>query len=179
MSILRRAVYAIVRTVRSEPLRKVPDGFVVLVDTREQSPLFLGARLYNGERCVVNGVPFEGATLHDGDYTVRGMENVVAVERKMLSDFDAYIGKERNAKTLPKLKRLSEMKWASLVVEVSERELFGKRKYGKITGAHARGFLCKVECEYGIHTYINAQRTAVEQYVIDRLLYAWKKWGKR
>ena len=171
---------AIVRPVRKDPpLRKVPDGFVVLIDTREQSPLFVGRRIVSAEHKVVRGIPFEGATLHDGDYTVRDMEHIIAIERKMLSDFDAYIGKERNTKTIYKLERLRDMKWAALVVESDESELYGKRKYGKMTGAHARGFLCKAELEFGIHTYINANRAALEQYVLDRLLYAWKKWGKR
>lgn len=158
---------------------KLSTDAVVLIDTREQSPLFVRKRLGVGEQSVVNGVTFEGATLHDGDYTVRGLELMVAIERKMLSDFDAYMGKERNTKTIPKLERLACLKWAGLVVETTEDALYGKRKYGRMTGAHARGFLCKAEVQYGLDVYVSDDRAMLERWVIDRLMYAWKLWGDK
>ncbi len=56
---------------------------VALVDTREQSPLDLAP------------LASITATLATGDYSVRGLEHVVAVERKSLPDLLACVGRER------------------------------------------------------------------------------------
>jgi len=60
-----------------------PDQVTVLVDTREQRP-------YDFPTMRV-----QPATLTAGDYSVRGMENDLAVERKELSDLISCIGPGR------------------------------------------------------------------------------------
>ena len=47
---------------------------VLLVDTREQRPLRF------------SHLPAESATLYTGDYSVKGLEEYFAVERKSLAD---------------------------------------------------------------------------------------------
>jgi DNA excision repair protein ERCC-4 len=49
--------------------------FTIIIDTREQSPYTFGE------------IPIEVATLQAGDYSIKGMENVVAIERKSLNDY--------------------------------------------------------------------------------------------
>ena len=60
-----------------------PENVCALVDTREQLPLFLSPL-----RSVTT-------TLATGDYSVRGLENIVAIERKSLPDFLSCVGRER------------------------------------------------------------------------------------
>jgi DNA excision repair protein ERCC-4 len=58
----------------------------IVVDSREQAPfLFEG---YGAE--VAQG------TLTAGDYSLAGLESLVAVERKSLSDLVACLGRERD-----------------------------------------------------------------------------------
>lgn len=61
-----------------------PEDVVALIDTREQLPLRdLDLRT-------------ETATLVTGDYSVRGLEHLVCVERKSLEDLAACVGKQRD-----------------------------------------------------------------------------------
>jgi len=63
----------------------LPDAAVVaLIDTREQSPLNLSP------------LRSEPATLATGDYSVKGLEHVIAIERKSLPDLLACCGRERD-----------------------------------------------------------------------------------
>ena len=62
--------------------------FTAIVDTREQTPLKL--ELKAGE--VLRSEP---GTLYTGDYSVKGLENHIAIERKSLDDLMGCIGKGR------------------------------------------------------------------------------------
>jgi ERCC4-type nuclease len=59
-----------------------PENLVALIDTREQCPLDLAP------------LAVEMATLQTGDYGIRGLESIVAIERKG-DDFWAAIGSDR------------------------------------------------------------------------------------
>lgn len=58
------------------------EDITALVDTREQAPLDLL-------------IPSEVAKLVTGDYTVKGLENLVCIERKSLPDLLGCIGRDR------------------------------------------------------------------------------------
>jgi ERCC4-type nuclease len=139
-------------------------GFVLVVDTNEQRPLFLERQ----PDLIVHR-----HELITGDYAIKGYEEMACVERKMLSDFDAFMGKERERKTIPKLERMREMVWSALVIEASELDVFGPRRHGRMTGEHARGFLKKCRVQYGIHVFISTERAELERYILDHLAYVY------
>ena len=60
-----------------------PEDVIALIDTREQ--------------CAWDLAPLrsEPATLTTGDVTIKGLEHLVACERKELSDYIACCGRER------------------------------------------------------------------------------------
>ena len=60
-----------------------PEQVTAIVDTREQTPLDLAP------------LRVEVGTLDTGDYSIRGLEAVVRVERKSLPDLVACCGRER------------------------------------------------------------------------------------
>lgn len=60
-----------------------PEDVCALIDTREQLPLDL------------EPLQTVAAALPTGDYSVRGLEHVVAIERKSLSDLLCCVGRER------------------------------------------------------------------------------------
>ncbi len=65
------------------PATLAPESITALVDTREQTPLDL------------TPLRIEAATLESGDYSVRGLEQVIRIERKSLPDLVACCGRER------------------------------------------------------------------------------------
>jgi ERCC4-type nuclease len=142
----------------------IPKGFALIIDTREQQPLFTAPP---------TGLTIVRRKLDTGDYSVDGYEDALCVERKQNSDFYGYIGKERD-RTVKKLEALSKMRFAALVIEETEARLFGVQRYTKLTHEHARGFLKMVEVKYGIHTLICHNRVTLERWILDRLAYGYK-----
>ena len=82
----------------------------VVVDTREQAPYdFAGASCYAG-------TTVEQGSLPTGDYAIRGLEHLVAVERKSLPDFVACLGRERD-RFVRELERGRGLECFAVVVE--------------------------------------------------------------
>lgn len=66
--------------MRKEPK---PEQFTAIIDSREKRPLDLSPlKMLQG-------------TLYTGDYSILGLENHIAIERKSLEDFIACCGRER------------------------------------------------------------------------------------
>jgi len=160
-----------------KPVR-LPDPFVLVIDSREQRPLFLEDRIEVGSTKIIDCAVCE--RLHvvcekcpDGvDYTVKGYEQYVGIERKQISDFFTYIGRDRK-RTDYKRAMMAELLFAGLVVEADIEELEIPYTYSKrITAEHVRGFITSCNVKYGIHTYFNRNRTDCERWVLDRLVCA-------
>ena len=90
----------------------------IIVDTREQEPYTFSPR-----------VSTIRAKLHAGDYSILGMEQRVAVERKSMADFVNTIMHSRK-RFFAELSLLKHMR-AVVVIECSWRDL--------ITGAYSTG----------------------------------------
>lgn len=102
------------KTPSDEPLT-VP--FTVVIDTREQRPFeFAGltSDARHGRRPLV--VPTTVGTLGQGDYSLVGLSDTVAVERKSHADLVGTLsqGRERFER---ELERLAGLLWAAVVVE--------------------------------------------------------------
>lgn len=65
-----------------------PEKIIAIVDTREQRPLSLEYK----EGCKLKS---ESGTLYTGDYSLKGFEKHVAIERKSLDDLMGCIGTQR------------------------------------------------------------------------------------
>ena len=102
------------------PAKFPADAITALVDTREQTPLDLP-----GLRC-------EPGTLTTGDYSVRGLESVIAIERKSLPDLVACCGRERE-RFDREVKRLMAYPVRALVVEASWSDIEAGNWRGKMT----------------------------------------------
>ena len=139
-----------------------PDGFILVIDTREQEPLF---------RRPPKGLVTVRQTLHNGDYSIKGFEDRFAVERKKISDLYSYLGKE-SARTIEKLKRLREYEWAALVIEADEATVLQTSPdaaiFGKMHPEAIRARLVSIEVRYGIHIYYNKSRNSISRWLLDR-----------
>ena len=88
----------------------------VLVDTREQQPFPLLANHPNwigGEKHVA---------LKTGDYSIEGMEQLLALERKNLADIVACIVTNRQ-RFLSCCQRLTKFRWKAILIEASYEDL--------------------------------------------------------
>jgi len=143
----------------------IPDdgGFKIVVDTREQKPVFDLSLPYVIRTKVDNG-----------DYTLLGMESLVAIELKRMSDFMGYIGKERKQHTEPKLVRLKPYVFKALCVLESEASVLSPaQRYSRLSPEHVRGFLTALHVKYGVVTYFNPDVVSMRRWMLDRLIYAY------
>ncbi len=105
-----------------------PESVVAVIDTREQLPLDLSP------------LQTVGGTLSTGDYSVRGLEHVVAIERKNLSDFLGCIGQHRE-RFDREVQRLLAYPVRTLVVEASWQAIEAGEWRSQVTPAAALGSL--------------------------------------
>ena len=91
-----------------ERLQAHKTGPVIVRDTREQ------------RGWTFDGLRVEVATLQTGDYSVRGLEQVVAIERKSHQDLYNTLATVRSrARFARELERAKELRFFALVVEVT------------------------------------------------------------
>ena len=130
-------------TARAGGADKVVDGPVVVIDTREQRP-------YHFEQSVV-------LTLGTGDYSLLGMEDRVAIERKSKSD--AYsslgVGRERFQRELV---RLAGYDYGAIVIEASLEDFLVAPQF---SGLKPKAALCSLlawSVRYGVHVFFAGDR---------------------
>lgn len=140
----------------------IPEEMVVLIDTREQNPLWLPK--------PPKDLAIMRSTLKNGDYSLRGFENSFAIERKQ-SDIFAYMTSER-PKTKEKLIRLMEYEFKALVIEYEEDELYMPQMFTDTPLEVIRQSLNSFEVKFGLHIYYG-NRKNLERKVLDWMIYYW------
>ena len=141
-----------------------PDGFVLVIDTRENDALF--KRPLKGLVTVRN-------TLATGDYSIRGFENGIAVERKNLSDLLSSLGgnRDRFKRELEKLKEY-ERKW--IFVEATHQEALSYQEYSLMHPNAVRQSIVSIEIRLGIPFYFQPDRRQMERHLIDLFVNYYK-----
>ena len=148
---------------------------VVLVDTREQKPFPIFANHPNwigGEKVV---------TLPTADYSVEGMEGVIALERKSLGDLLLCISSERT-RFLAVCERLAAIRWKAIIIEASYEDI--KSGHGDAwshTGVHPNsvcGTLDAIEAKHGIPVIMTSQDRGLAteraaSWLSKHFTYAW------
>lgn len=133
---------------------KIPKP-VALVDTREQTPL----PLLDEHPNWIGGE--QRATLVAGDYSVDGMRDLLALERKSLLDAisSTMIGRQRFIRAC---RRLARLRWKAILIEATYEDL--KSSYRDLEGyegeAHPNavtGTLDAIEANFGIPILYTSQ----------------------
>jgi ERCC4-type nuclease len=140
---------------------EIPRDFVLVQDTREQRPLFVR---------IPKGLTIQSATLHDGDYSVRGFESRICFERKSMDIYN-YCTVEQ-PKTKLKMERFKSFEFVGLVIEMKESELFQFQQYTKAHPEAIRGALVSFDVRYGVHIYYGS-RTDCARWLLDRAVKFW------
>jgi len=134
----------------------IPQGFLLIVDTREQAPLF-GVE----EWCIRKA-------LKQGDYSVVGFEDKVAIERKNISDLLSSLGTGRK-RFEKELERLEGYEWKGLVIEGTESELYVPSRFSSLHPNSIYQSLCSMELR-GFHIYYAESREKARWWVLSRLV---------
>lgn len=139
----------IVKRSGSSITRKIPKP-VVIIDTREQFPFDLGR--------FPNWIASERRQkLNVGDYSIEGMEDLLTIERKNLSDLITTVMQQRS-RFFRMCEKMSRYSWKALFVEASYEDI--KSPYGDYTSAHPNavsGTLDALEAKFGIPVVYTSQ----------------------
>lgn len=107
-----------------------PEHITAIVDTREQTPSDLGP------------IPFEAGTLCTGDYSVKGLEKFIRIERKSLPDLLGCIGKDRD-RFEREMVRLRGFAHKSVLVEATWQDIYAGEWRSKLTPNHVIGSIVR------------------------------------
>lgn len=135
--------------------KRKPDPPVVVVDTREQLPLALP----NSRR----------GTLRVGDYSLEGMEEVVAVERKSLADLFGCIGRERE-RFERELEKLAKLPYPALVIEANMADILAGAPFSEVHPHAAIGSVIAWATRYRIPCWLCGTRRNAAATVL-KILY--------
>ena len=141
------------------------EGFWIVVDTREQAPWFQGY-----PNVVVK-------KLDVGDYSLKGFEDEVAIERKSVTDLLGCIGKERR-RFERELERMRGYRFKALVVEGTEEDIYTS-SFTQLPPSTIRWSLMSFMIRWGLQLLI-LPREQAERWVFDMLYYYYtrKREGK-
>ncbi len=132
------------------------EDITAIIDTREQIPANL------------DKIKSERATLDTGDYSIKGLEPYVRIERKSLDDLLMCIGRERD-RFERELVRLRGFHHKSVVVECYWSDIYEGKWRSQLTPKHVIGSLARWQLE-GIPFILSGPRPKSCE-MIQRLLY--------
>ncbi len=136
---------------------------VILIDTREQEPLSFDPA----------AAAVELTALPAGDYSLAGLSDRVAVERKSLDDFASTVIHGR-ARFAVELKKLRDLEAACVVVEGNLSDILAGRYRG---GAHPNsvfGAVVSVIVDGGIPVFFCSDRQIARKFTQEYLLRFWR-----
>jgi ERCC4-type nuclease len=134
------------------------EDYTIIIDTREKRPWnFEGVR----DMC-------ELGTLKTGDYSLKGYEDCIAVERKSLADFVGSISTNRKRFTA-EMERASKIKHFCVIVEGSYFDLFTGNYRSKLLPQSAIGSAIGIMARYGIPVIMAETREQAKKLCIKFL----------
>ena len=135
-------------------------GYTIAVDTREQRP-------YEFPGAVV-------MTLPTGDYSLIGLEDRVAIERKSKADAYGSLGQGR-ARFRREWERLAALDYAAVVIEDSLPGFLQRPAHSKMSPVSAVGTLLAWSVRYRVPVFFAGDR-AHAQALTGKLLMMYAKY---
>ena len=146
--------------------RSSPGPATIVIDTREQEPYSFDSRLVAAVR----------RALPAGDYSVEGLEERVAVERKTLDDFVSTVIHARQ-RFRGELRKLGGYRAACVVVEAGVADVLLHRYRGEAHPNAVLGNVISIILDFGVPVFFCGSRQAACQFVQAYLLAAHARWG--
>ncbi len=138
----------------------------ILIDSREQLPWTFPPE-----------IRVERRTLSSGDYTVEGLEDRIAIERKTLGDFTSTVIGQwiRFAK---ELHRLMSYDCAIIVVEATLEDITEHRYESDVNPNSVKGRMAQCFIDYQIPVMLWGKREDAQAMALRFLKLAWRRYGK-
>jgi len=137
---------------------KIPE-FTVVVDTREQKP-------YIFKNSIV-------ATLKTGDYSIKGIEDLIAIERKTKADAYGSFGNGRE-RFERELKRLSGIDYAAIIIEDNLPNFIKPPEYSRLHPKSAINSVIAWSVKYHICVFFSGDRRHGNAVAVRLLEKYWK-----
>jgi len=131
----------------------------VIVDSREQKPFTFGNY---SDINLVNG------TLQAGDYSIFGLESLVAIERKSLADLVQCLGRDRE-RFVRELERLRGYESAAVVVESPLGDLVSGSYRSRLDPKAAYESCVAFMARYKLPFYFAQDRRGAERFTVSFL----------
>lgn len=116
---------------------------VVAIDTREQKP-------YHFPRS-------RRQTLRTGDYSLCGLEDRVAIERKRLEELFTITGRDRG-RFERELERMAELDYAAIVIEADLPQILRGAAFSHVSPKAVAGSLVSWSIRYRTHVFFAGDR---------------------
>ena len=160
----------------SHPDEFIRNPFTICVDTREQLPYrFNGIKGDSKQKGLPIAVEISKVTLKTGDYSIEGLENRIAIERKSLEDaYSSFIHDRKRFER--ELERLSDMEFSMVIVEALEDDLY--QYVQRYTSGNPKSVYRSViswRVKYGIHFCFANSRQRAMRDTFRHLQYFWKQ----
>jgi ERCC4-type nuclease len=151
------------RAIYSKVKREPP---VILVDSREQRPLDF------------DDAPRRLATLETGDYSAEGLERIICIERKSVSDLYGTVGKGRE-RFEREIVRASKLWYFGIVIEGSLEQVLLGAPHSQMSPHSVIGSLHSWELRYpNIHVHYAGNRLLAAA-LVRKLLYKCAEYVER
>ena len=154
----RRLAHPTGRSLTKRPALRDED---IIVDTREQRPLF------DTPPAQLVGIP-------TGDYSIVGHTATIAIERKSLPDLLGSVGRGRE-RFREEFVRLSDIRYRAVVIEGTMSGLMKQRRWGRVTPAHAIGTMASWAIEYQVPVFFCDDRSKAKWLTHTLLRLAYEK----
>ena len=134
---------------------------VILSDYREKAPFHF------------EGYEVERTNLEVGDYSIQGLEKLIAVERKSLDDLTACMGRDRE-RFVNELRRARSMRCFCVIIEGSFFDLQSGRYFSSIKSEQAVASVMGWQSSFRIPFFFAGGRSEAEAATLAYLIQAEK-----
>ena len=142
--------------------------FTVCVDTREQAPFAFTSIDPFDE------IPTQYIALKSGDYSIKGYESRITVERKSISDLYGSIGADRE-RFEREMVRLASFEYAAVVIEGDSQAIAQyAENHLQMAGKTAEHTMLSWSIKYGVHFWPSINKRHAELRTFHLLRHFWR-----
>lgn len=139
---------------------------IIIVDTREQRPYTFS--------CITPPPAMEFATLGAGDYSLKGFESQITIERKSLIDAYGTFGRGRQ-RFQRELERMISFRFAAVIIEADWDTIVRQPPArSKLEPKTVVASIAAWSQRFGVHFWTCPNREFAERYTFRLLERFWK-----
>lgn len=135
-------------------------SFTIIRDTREKK----GKGWHF--RASANCEGMEVIKLDVGDYTIKGLEGILMIERKTIGDLWGTLGNPTNYRRfLREIKRAEKHPYKFLIIEASLADINRGYSFSKVTANNIHAKLVSLQVKHNLHVIFAGRQDRARQYV--------------